>query len=392
MKNLKVKLLVCLLFVFASSVKSQNLETFKTYYDYARTQVKEVYTVKKGSGIKQGVYKFYDENRMLILEIPYINNLKNGVAFSYCSGGEASLYEKPMLIYGKLIHSITYKDDELDGSYKTFGYENGKKILRFDRIWSNGLLIKDIEYYDNGIKKKLFQRNGICNQWYETGEKMLEFTNVDNVSIGLHTEWFKNGKINVLGSYNSNGKEDGIWKMYDENGNLTETLYENGVDVEKDKERKAKQLKDEYEQNEKSRKKQEAERLEREIELEKKRLREEKEQKINSIDKRIKNTNDKSKEIEKKYVVIDDIQTSLFGKETYKTKKKNLYNAYVILSNDLSDKINNNPSLDEKILLLDILEKLLDKVNNLSDLNTKDLEKELKNVTDLDVIKEIFKL
>ena len=42
MKNLKVKLLVCLLFVFASSVKSQNLETFKTYYDYARTQVKEV--------------------------------------------------------------------------------------------------------------------------------------------------------------------------------------------------------------------------------------------------------------------------------------------------------------------------------------------------------------
>lgn len=64
----------------------------------------------------------------------------------------------------------------------------------------------------------------------------------------------------------------------------------------------------------------------------------------------------------------------------------------MILSNDLSDKINNNPSLDEKILLLDILEKLLDKVNNLSDLNTKDLEKELKNVTDLDVIKEIFKL
>ena len=57
-----------------------------------------------------------------------------------------------------------------------------------------------------------------------------------------------------------------------------------------------------------------------------------------------------------------------------------------------ADKINNNPSLDEKILLLDILEKLLDKVNNLSDLNTKDLEKELKNVTDLDVIKEIFKL
>lgn len=206
------------------------------------------------------------------------------------------------------------------------------------------------------------------------------------------TKKFKNGKINVLGNYNTYGREVGIWKIWDENGVLTETLYENGIDILEDKARKEKQLKDEIDQNEKIRKKQEVYKLEKEIELEKKRLKVEKAENINSIDKRIKNINDKSNEIEKKYIVIDDIQTSLFGKETYKTKKKNLYNAFVIFKNDLADKINSVKSLDEKILLLDTLEKLLDKVSNLSDVTTKDLEKELKNVTDLTRIKEILKI
>jgi len=158
MKSFKIKLFVCLLFYFSISVKSQNLETVKVYYDYARTQIKEVYTVKKGSGIKQGIYQFYDEDRMLILEIPYTNNLKNGVAKFYCTAGRASLELKPMLYYGKLEHSITYKDDELDGSYKTYNYDTGKQILKFDRVWSNGELIKDIEYYSNGNKKELKQK------------------------------------------------------------------------------------------------------------------------------------------------------------------------------------------------------------------------------------------
>lgn len=392
MKSFKIKLLICILFCFSISVKSQSLETIKVYYDYARTQIKEVYTVKKGSGIKEGVYKFYDENRMLILEVQYSNNMKNGIAKSYYDYGKSSITSKPSLFYGKLEYSMTYKDDELDGSYKSYTYETGKQTLKFDTFWSNGELIKSTEYYNNGNKKEIKQKNGICNMWYETGEKMLEYTNVNFMNIGSHTEWFKNGKINIQGTWNNESKEEGIWKQWDENGILTETLYDNGVDVEKDKALKEKQMKDEYEKSEKIRKKQETEKLEREIEAEKKRIKEERERKMNQIDEKIKITNEKSKEIEKKYNVIDDIQTALFGKETYKTKKKNLYNAYIILKNDLLEKMKSDEDLDKKILLLETLEKLLDKVTNLSDSNTKDLEKELKNVTDVNKIKEIFKL
>lgn len=392
MKSFKVKLFVCLLFCFSISVKSQNLETVKVYYDYARTQIKEVYTVKKGSGIKQGIYKFYDEDRMLILEIPYSNNLKNGVAKSYCTAGRASLELKPMFYYGKLEHSITYKDDELDGSYKTYNYDTGKQVLKFDRVWSNGELIKDIEYYANGNKKELKQKNGVCNMWYETGEKMFEYTNVNNVNVGLHTEWFKNGKINIQGIYDDKGKEQGIWKRWDENGILTETLYENGIDVEKEKIKNAAQKKLDDERNDKLRKEQEAKLQKEAKEIAEQKIKEEGQQKNNLFNNKIKITNEKSQKVEKMYVVIDEIQTSIFGKDVYKTKKKNIYNAFEILRNDLSQKINNNNNIDEKIVLAESLENLLNMVIELSEKSTKELEKDLKNINDVDKIKEIFKL
>lgn len=392
MKSLKIKLLVCLLFGISLSVKSQNLETIKVYYDYAKTRVKEVYTVKKNSGIKEGIYKFYDEDRMLISEIPYINNMKNGTEKMYCTAGSASLENKPMYFYGKLEHTRTYKDDQLDGSSKTYNYETGKQILKFDRIWSKGELIKSTEYYPNGNKKELNQKNGLNGAWYENGGKVVEYTGVDGIEIGIHTEWWKNGKMSVQTNYNKNGKEDGIRKNWDENGSLTETLYKNGVDVENEKTKNETRLKGENEDNDRRKKEQDAIRLQNEAKLAEKKSKQEQEQKIELIDSRIRSTNDKAQQVEKLYVVIDDIQTSLFGKEIYKTKKKNLYNAYTILRNDLSGKLNSSKNIDERLLLTENLVNLLNKVSDYSEQNTRDLEKELKGVEDAQKIKEIFNL
>lgn len=392
MKSFKIKFFVCLLFGFSISIKSQNLETIKVYYDYSKTKVKEVYSVKKNSGIKQGIYKFYDENRMLLLEIPYIDNMKNGIAKSYCTAGSASLERNPIFFYGKLEHSMSYKNDELDGSYKTYNYETGKQVLKYDRIWSKGELIKDIEYYANGNKRELKQKNGVCNMWYETGEKKSEYTNVNNVNVGLHTKWFKNGKINVQGICNDKGKMQGIWKQWDENGILTETLYENDIDVLKEKIKTEAQNKLDDERNDKLKKEQELQRQKEAKEIAEQKMKDEKQQKNNLLDDKIKITNEKSQQIEKLYVVIDEIQTSLFGKNVYKIKKKNIYNAFTILQNDLSEKINNSNNIDVKINFTESLENLLNMVIELSEKNTKDLEKDLKNINDVDMIKQIFKL
>ena len=102
MKSLKITLFICLLFGFSVSVKSQNLETVKVYYDYAKTRIKETYSVKRNSGIKQGIYKFYDQDRMLLLEIPYVNNMKNGIAKSYITAGSASFNVNQCFIMANL--------------------------------------------------------------------------------------------------------------------------------------------------------------------------------------------------------------------------------------------------------------------------------------------------
>jgi hypothetical protein len=253
-------------------------------------------------------------------------------------------------------------------------------------------LIKDIEYYANGNKKELKQKNGVCNMWYETGEKMFEYTNVNNLNVGLHTEWFKNGKINIQGIYDDKGKEQGIWKRWDENGILTETLYENGIDVEKEKIKNAAQKKLDDERNDKLRKELEAKLQKEAKEIAEQKIKEERQQKNNLFNNKIKITNEKSQQVEKMYVVIDEIQTSIFGKDVYKTKKKNIYNAFEILRNDLSQKINTSNNIDEKIVLAESLENLLNMVIELSEKNTKDLEKDLKNITNPDKIKEIFNL
>lgn len=385
MKSLKITLLVCLLFGFSVSVKSQNLETVKIYYDYAKTRIKETYSVKRNSGIKQGIYKFYDQDRMLLLEIPYVNNMKNGIAKSYITAGSASLERKPMFYYGKLEHIMTYKDDELDGSYKTYNYDTGKQVLKFDRLWATSELIKDIEYYDNGIKKELKQKNGVCNMWYEIGEKMFEYSNINNVNVGLHTEWFKNGKINVQGTYNDKGKEQGIWKQWDENGILTETLYENGVDVEI---LKAKKLENEKLENERiilAKRKQEDDNINRENQ----KIKLEIQNKSNYI-------YDFTVKINFRYEEIEDLY---YGKNSFldsagslKLKKKNIYNAYLILRKDLIVKFNNSEKIDERYLQSTLITKLLDKMNDLFPINTVDMEKELINVIEPNQIKEIFKL
>lgn len=198
-------------------------------------------------------------------------------------------------------------------------------------------------------------------------------------------------KINVQGTYNDKGKEQGIWNQWDENGILTETLYDNGVDVKKEKEKIDAQQIIDFDRNEQIKNEKEFKRQEKAKEIADQKIKDEMQQKNDLFENRIRNTNLKSQQVEKLYVIVDEIQTSVFGKEVYKTKKKNIYNAFTILRNDFSEKINYSNNIDEKLILSENLEKLLNVVIELREKETKDLEKELKNAVDIDLIKTIFK-
>lgn len=139
------------------------LDTVRTTFDDGR--VARIYTVKKGTDIREGVALSYHPNGKLAVEAPYRNGKLDGVFRSFDENG-------------KLHETIGYLDGEEEG-FSIIYYENGKKKSR--------------ETY----------RRGVLN--------------------GVSEEWFENGKLRRQIPY-ENGQIHGVVKFYDEMGLLAEDM------------------------------------------------------------------------------------------------------------------------------------------------------------------------
>lgn len=139
------------------------LDTVRTTFDDGR--VARIYTVKKGTDIREGVALSYHPNGKLAVEAPYRNGKLDGVFRSFDENG-------------KLHETIGYLDGEEEG-FSIIYYENGKKKSR--------------ESY----------RRGVLN--------------------GVSEEWFENGKLRRQIPY-ENGQIHGVVKFYDEMGLLAEDM------------------------------------------------------------------------------------------------------------------------------------------------------------------------
>ncbi|MEX2596903.1 MAG: hypothetical protein WEC59_08235 [Salibacteraceae bacterium] len=102
--------------------------------------------------------------------------------------------------------------------------------------------------------------------------------------------------------------------------------------------------------------------------------------------------NQKEKEVEGLYVVEDNLKSAALGQTTYKTRKKHLYSAYEILKKDLESKIEKCNDIFKSNELIKESLTLIDKMIELSNTETRDLEKQLKKETDPQKIKEILGL
>jgi len=143
-------------------------------------------------------------------------------------------------------------------------YENGN--LKEVSNWKNGIQENlSAFFYENGqVQSKSNFKNGNfygkSEYWYENGQlKILSFY-IDDVLDGPYKQWKENGKLEVDGAYNnnllsgmvlkyhSNGSVAvkgfvknsytpfGIWKDYNEQGNLTKKRYfENGNLIKEEK-------------------------------------------------------------------------------------------------------------------------------------------------------------
>lgn len=172
-------------------------KTAKTYYDIFGTKVKEIFSTNS-NGVKNGPYKHFFENGSVYEEGQYAigpnGSDKNGSWKTYDLKGRLSSIE-------------TFKNGKYDGVVKQWStsvYNMDKKYyLISESIYNMGLEEKNTQYHSNGQKSKYTCVNGICNEWFENGNKESEWVNTNGVAgemtyyliDGRQVKELKNGKI-----------------------------------------------------------------------------------------------------------------------------------------------------------------------------------------------------
>jgi antitoxin component YwqK of YwqJK toxin-antitoxin module len=210
---------------------------------YSDKKVKEIIPLSKG--IIVGTFKSFYNNGKPKEEIYYSNGQQTGERIEYYENGNKKF-------------SIA-KSEKPKGNLHSHFYENGNPksteiyISEYDR---DG---KWIQYYPNGqmksetefINKEFFVQN--C--WKEDGTQILkdgtglyinEYSIFDGV-IDRNEQEYKNYKRHgkqysysndklTLYQEMAEGKEHGITRTYDDNGNIeVETIYDNGKEISKKK-------------------------------------------------------------------------------------------------------------------------------------------------------------
>ena len=161
----------------APKVASPALDTVRTTYEDGR--VSRIYTVLKGTDVREGASLSYHRNGKLAIEVPYRNGKIDGVMRSYDEEG-------------RIHETIGYLEGEEEG-YSTIYYANGKKKSR--------------ETYRCGIL------NGVSEDWDEMGRIRRQIPYVDGQIHGIVKIYDENGKIKE-DMYFDHGLRNGAYRRY----------------------------------------------------------------------------------------------------------------------------------------------------------------------------------
>lgn len=382
---------------------------WKWYFESGKPQQEQVFDTQSKLINERAYYNsgqlkvegWYNEQEILIKRKEY-----------YTTGG---LKIERYHLQDNLHKEVEY--DSLSGKTSTerelVNYEeNGKHLLlkqgKESTFWSNGnkksltnysvtkgtdyrqsTSYKNGDYYDyyenNSIKWKGQYKDGYnVGTWilnYENGVKKVEQINIDQINSD-YTSFYPSGKIESIGKLKSS-KETGLWKFYKETGELNYVIFD-------ENQARIKMSKAEYElkiENEK--KAEELRKVEEEKKLDFETYSGQYQTNVNSI-------NDKTRIIERLYKATNKSISNPIGLVpdiNYSTAtKEKLHDAYVILDADYLNKTNACITWKDKTEISSQRIKLLDKMIELRNADTKDLEKSLKKVIDPVVIKSLLNL
>ena len=112
----------------------------------------------------------------------------------------------------------------LEGSYEVIKKDDDvvySQVVQFDTDNCH------VSFYDSGQIEKFVSLNkdgksdGLYTEWYENGQKDEERTYKDGKLDGKWTYWYENGQKSQDGTW-KDGEDDGLWTSWYENGQKME--------------------------------------------------------------------------------------------------------------------------------------------------------------------------
>ena len=146
----------------------------------------ERYEVHNKTGLKHGKFERFDPDGNIFERARYVNDTLEGERTLFYTSGSPEIVEQ-------------YVSGLLDGPFLTY-YENSQTELEGQ--------------YVRGVME------GVWKRYYEDGQLMEEVTFADNMENGPFVEYHENGNLKAEGQYKGGDREQGLLKLYDENGEL----------------------------------------------------------------------------------------------------------------------------------------------------------------------------
>ena len=185
------------------------------------------------SGELSGPWIIQDRTGQKILEIPYKDGRRNGVAVWYLPQGK--IYRRMefedgvpvgnLVEYdkqGKIRRKETYKDGMKIVNNVTYYRPSGQK--RQESIVQRGRL--ELQGEDDWWEAKPAPmvvtgkdvQNGPIRSWFENGQTKMVGNLVRDTRVGQFTWWHRNGTKQLIGQYDKFGNKTGRWRWWHENG------------------------------------------------------------------------------------------------------------------------------------------------------------------------------
>lgn len=192
-----------------------------SFYYYNNGNIKKIASFR--NNILNGKLYEYDKNGMVITIYTYSKGVLTDREFinRYDANNKKQGVWKEIDGDLKVKKEIEYKNDIIDGNYKEF---NDKGDITVLLKYENGNIKEDIETVDENIDIK--------NEYDQAGNLIFSGSYKNNVPVGIHRKFDANGDVINSFIYNNNGnllsegivdkdgKKEGKWKYFYENGKI----------------------------------------------------------------------------------------------------------------------------------------------------------------------------